>query len=433
MYKNFFKLNSAPFKLTPDTACFFAEGSRKAILDALIYSVSNGDGICKVTGEVGSGKTLLSRLLAKSLPDKFEILYLLNPRISPDKILYAIAIELGLSIDYAENKVRLLHVLHSRLLELHLQDKQTVLLIDEAQTIPLETLEEIRMLGNLETGQHKLLQIVLFGQPELDKNLKKHEVRQIKERIIYNFYLPKLTVAEVGRYLYFRMQKAGFQGVFPFSGLAVRLIAMNSGGFLRRVNILADRCLLAAFSRQSRRVGVSDALKVIIEEKPLSKLVIAVVASAVIAGLVVGVQNYQHTMESNFFFHTVEKQKQASVLVDQPEEMAANSKLLTLNHVSMVSQVKPYTIQLLRVTIIENQDINAILKTMVPRLFWQHIQVYAETPQTFRVILGDYLTYADAEQKILDLPDSLRKNKPYVFKKGRETHKYQRLTEKSVT
>ena len=267
MYQAYFNLDSPPFKLTPDTNCFFTEGNRKAILDALVYAINHGDGFTKVVGEVGAGKTMLSWLLSKSLPENYEILYLINPSIPPDKVLYAIALELQIAVDQATDKVALLHMLHSKLLQHHQQGKQTVLLIDEAQSIPIESLDEIRMLGNLETGSNKLLQIVLFGQPELDEHLNRHEVRQIRERITHNFYLPALTSAEVARYLDFRLQHAGYQGSFLFTQLAVRLITWQAGGFLRRINILAEKCLLSAFADQRRKVSCLTVLQAILDER----------------------------------------------------------------------------------------------------------------------------------------------------------------------
>ncbi len=212
MYATYFGLQSPPFRLTPDTSCFFGEGQRKAILNGLIYALNNGDGIIKVIGEVGSGKTLLSRILEQKLPDHFEIIYILNPSIPPDRILFAIAMELGLEVPSHTDKVVLLHLLHGKLLDLHKNQKQTVVFIDEAQCIPLETLEEIRMLSNLETGVNKLLQIVLFGQPELDARLRKHSVRQIKGRIVHSFYLPPFGSRETYRYLDFRLRAAGLTG-----------------------------------------------------------------------------------------------------------------------------------------------------------------------------------------------------------------------------
>ncbi len=422
MYKSFFKLSSAPFKLTPDTACFFAEGNRKAILEALIYSVSNGDGISKVVGEVGSGKTLLSRLLARSLPSQFEVLYLLNSNISADKILYAIAIELGLSVDYAEDKVRLLHLLHNRLLELHQQNKQTILLVDEAQAMPLETLEEIRMLSNLETEQHKLLQIILFGQPELDQKLNKHKVRQIKERIIHSFYLPPLTNTEVGRYLYFRMQKAGGQGAFPFSNLAIRVITFKSAGFLRRINILADNCLLVAFSKQSKKVGLLIALKATAENKTSNVLAFSAIALAILFTLIVFYSfDIPDSHKTSQLLPVQAQTMQHKVSPTQPlnikaKELTEAAKIITTepNKPKPQFNENAYVIQLLRLPLSEKENQQIAIARLIPVKFHKLTYFYPLRDHVYQVFLAQFDSYHQAKNILAQLPPQLKKNKPFI-------------------
>src|ERR1044072_5806591 len=181
MYYQFFGLSQAPFKITPDTDFFFEGGNRGAILEALIYAISHGEGIIKVTGEVGSGKTMLCRVLQTRLPENVENVYLANPSGSPEEILHAIAFELQLPLVRAPTRLEVMHALNAYLLERHTQKRQVVVFVEESQGMPLGTLEEIRLLSNLETQQHKLLQIVLFGQPELDKNLSGPQIRQLRE------------------------------------------------------------------------------------------------------------------------------------------------------------------------------------------------------------------------------------------------------------
>ncbi len=261
MYDSYFGLRGQPFKLTPDTSFFFGEGQRKAILDALVYALKNGEGIVKLIGEVGTGKTFLSRMLEKALPENFEFIFILNPNMPAEKILLAIARELRLELPESSDKLAVLHELQSKLLSLHANNRQVVVVIDEGQSMPLETLEEIRLLSNLETESHKLLQILLIGQPELDKHLNQHRIRQIKERITHSLYLPSLNQSEIYRYIDYRLRCAGYQGAPLFSKSGARLIALRSRGLLRRVNILSDKALLSAFSKGSQFVGVSDALK----------------------------------------------------------------------------------------------------------------------------------------------------------------------------
>ena len=172
MYYAFFGLAQAPFKITPDTDVFFEGGNRGAILEALIYAISIGEGIIKVTGEVGSGKTMLCRVLQTRLPRNVETVYLANPSVSPEEILHAIAFELQLPIAKDAGRLEVMHALNAYLLERHSQQRQVVVFVEESQGMSIPTLEEVRLLSNLETQQHKLLQIVLFGQPELDEKLR---------------------------------------------------------------------------------------------------------------------------------------------------------------------------------------------------------------------------------------------------------------------
>lgn len=248
MYHEHFGLTEAPFKITPDTRLFFPGGSRGAILDAIVYAIVNGEGIVKVVGEVGSGKTMLCRMLEVKLPESVEVVYLANPSLSADDILHAVAFEMALPLPPGAGRLEVMHALHARLLEKHAADRQVVVFVEEAQRMPLDTLEEIRLLSNLETERHKLLQIVLFGQPELDRNLRPAHIRQLKERITHSFFLPRLTAEEIREYLDFRMRNAGYRGPSLFAPAAVGRIAKASQGLIRRVNILADKSLLAAYS-----------------------------------------------------------------------------------------------------------------------------------------------------------------------------------------
>ena len=254
MYTQFFGFNKLPFKITPDPAFFFAGSNRGAVLEALLYAVARGEGIVKVVGEVGSGKTMICRMLERELPQDCEIVYLANPRLSPNEILYAIAMELQLKVARRATKVEVMRLLHACLVEKHAQNRKVVMFIEEAQGMSLDTLEEVRLLSNLETTQDKLLQIVLFGQPELDDKLCAHEIRQLKERITYAFDLTALNRQEIRDYLNLRIRESGFRGSDLFTPAAIRTLHRSSQGLLRRINILADKALLAAFSRGERLI-----------------------------------------------------------------------------------------------------------------------------------------------------------------------------------
>lgn len=256
MYYKFFGLTHPPFKITPDTDVFFEGGNRGAILEALIYAVSNGEGIIKVTGEVGSGKTMLCRVLQTRLPPNVETVYLANPNVSPDEILHAIAFELQLPIVKGASRLEVMHALNTYLLERHAAEKQVVVFVEESQGMPLATLEEIRMLSNLETQQHKLLQIILFGQPELDENLRLPQIRQLRERITHSFSLSPLDEEDVRAYLAFRLHAAGYHGPDLFSRRVIAYLTRTSGGLSRRINLVADKALLAAFAENTHNVGL---------------------------------------------------------------------------------------------------------------------------------------------------------------------------------
>ena len=257
MYYAFFGLKQPPFKITPDTEAFFEGGNRGAILEALIYAITHGEGIIKVTGEVGSGKTMLCRVLQTRLPANVENVYLANPSVSPEEILHAIAFELQLPLARDATRLEVMHALNSYLLERHVQKRQVVVFVEESQGMPLGTLEEIRLLSNLETHQHKLLQIVLFGQPELDENLRQPQIRQLRERITHSFNLAPLDEADVRAYLAFRLHAAGYHGPDLFSPRVIAYMTRASGGLTRRINLIAEKALLAAFAESTHNVSLA--------------------------------------------------------------------------------------------------------------------------------------------------------------------------------
>jgi type II secretory pathway predicted ATPase ExeA/septal ring-binding cell division protein DamX len=254
MYYEHFGLTQAPFKITPNTEFFFTGGNRGPVLEALIYAITHGEGIVKVSGEVGSGKTMLCNMLQSRLPPNVESVYLAHPSVAPEEALHAIAFELGLGIDRHADRLEVMHALQQHLLQQHAAGQRVVLFIEESQSMPLATLEEIRLLSNLETRNDKLLQMVLFGQPELDEILRRPDIRQLRDRIAHSFRLDPLGDDEVREYLMFRMRAAGYRGPEIFSPTVVRQIARASSGLTRRINLIADKALLAAFSENTHTI-----------------------------------------------------------------------------------------------------------------------------------------------------------------------------------
>ncbi|MES2606690.1 MAG: AAA family ATPase [Pseudomonadota bacterium] len=270
MYLDYFSLKRHPFRITPDPSLFFHGGAhgRGVVLDALVYGITTGEGILKVVGEVGSGKTMLCRMLEERLPPTVEIVYLANPNLSARDIVYAVAFGLKLPVDASTDRLVVMHKLQDYLLTRHAAGANVVVFIEEAQSMPLETLEEVRLLSNLETHRHKLMQIVLFGQPELDRKLENKSIRQLRERITHSFQLLPLNEQEIREYLHFRLQAAGCPWPQLFSTKAEQMLAKASAGLSRRINILADKALLAAYadpsSRPERRNSAGEVLPMVL-------------------------------------------------------------------------------------------------------------------------------------------------------------------------
>jgi MSHA biogenesis protein MshM len=254
LYLEHFRLGEAPFGITPNGKFFFEGQARGAILDALHHAVLDEDGIVVVVGEVGSGKTMLCRMLAERLPgDQVDLVYLANPSFGPREILQSLIADWGLQPP-AEGQPLVLTIQHA-LLQRHAQGRRAVVLIDEAQAMPPESLEEIKLLSNLETAQHKLLQIVLFGQPELDTLLALPKLRQVRDRVVHRFELQPLNGPDAAAYIEHRLRRAGWQGGALFEPRALRELTDASGGRIRAIHLLADKALLAAFAQGARQVG----------------------------------------------------------------------------------------------------------------------------------------------------------------------------------
>jgi MSHA biogenesis protein MshM len=254
VYLQHFGLREPPFGVTPDTSFFYACASIQEALNTLLVAVANGEGFIKITGEVGTGKTLLCRKFLATLDDSFVSAYIPNPYLEPRTLLLALAGEIGVDLAHEADQHQLIKGLTQALLGFAAQNKSVVLCLDEAQAMPLESLEALRLLTNLETEKRKLLQVVLFGQPELDDRLSQESVRQLRQRITFQYRLGELGRSELDYYLAHRLRVAGYRGNRLITEPAVRALHRASGGIPRLVNVLAHKAMLLAFGEGAQQV-----------------------------------------------------------------------------------------------------------------------------------------------------------------------------------
>ena len=247
MYLKHFGLRELPFRITPDTSFIYSIQYHQEALNTVLLALNAGEGFVKVSGEVGTGKTLLCRRLLQSLDDGWVTAYLPNPNLDPDTLFLALAEELGIKDAATLNQYHLVRAINHALLDYARAKKRVVVCIDEAQAMPLETLEALRLLSNLETEKRKLVQIVLFGQPELDDKLQRPEVRQLQQRIAFHYRLCGLKKSEIGNYVAHRLRIAGYRGEALFTPAALRALHRASGGTPRLINILAHKALMSVY------------------------------------------------------------------------------------------------------------------------------------------------------------------------------------------
>lgn len=255
MYLSHFGLKQLPFTLTPNTQFYLDVEPHHEALAVLFTALTNGEGFIKVTGEVGTGKTLLCRKLLNEIGQDFVTAYIPNPYLSPDELRRSLAIELGVEQVADMSVVLLTQKIQQRLLTLHGEGKSVVLILDEAQTLPTESLEALRLFTNLETETRKLLQVVLFAQPELDQRLKDVSLRQLRQRITFSYQLRAMTVTEVQDYISHRLQVGGYQGVALFSAKITKKIARASKGIPRLINILCHKMLMLTYGQGQYQVS----------------------------------------------------------------------------------------------------------------------------------------------------------------------------------
>jgi len=255
MYLQHFALTESPFGLTPDTSYFMNRAGYQDALNVLLVALRGGEGFIKVVGEVGTGKTLLCRKLINTLGGDFPVAYIHNPYLSPDSLLLAIAQELRIPMPAGTGQHELMDRITKALLGFHAEGRRVVVCLDEAQAMPVETLETLRLLTNLETEKRKLLQVVLFGQPELDRLLEQPSVRQLRQRITFSFNLLPMNRVALDAYVQHRLRVAGYAGESLFSGSAMELLHMASRGIPRLINIICHKGLILAYGRGETTVS----------------------------------------------------------------------------------------------------------------------------------------------------------------------------------
>ena len=447
MYLEHFGLQRQPFKITPDTSMFYTGNKRGAALEALKYAILSGEGIIKVVGEVGAGKTMLCRMLEIELDETVEVVYIANPSLSPENILHVIAFELKLNITSESSKLEVMQALQTYLLDKHAHNKQVVVFVEEAQSMPIETLEEIRLLSNLETNDNKLLQMVLFGQPELDDTLRQPAIRQLKERITQNFYLEPFPAADVYEYLNFRMRAVGYRGPDLFSQKTANNIERKSSGLTRRINILADKALLAAFSDgghniESRHISLAAKDSDFGQEQkwqPAIKIVtsIAIIITSVWIGsllpsLFPAEPNVQATPAVSSTPGLL-----APIKNSTSEPSSTQAVLATETTTLMESDIAPsieqriqqthewlesasnnnFTIQLILLDLWARSEVKNYLHQASQSLDSNRLFIYQASIRgrmVYSVLYNEYPERSLATQQLKQLPDNIRQNAPYL-------------------
>ena len=445
MYLDHFGLREAPFRITPHTGFFFDGANRGATLEALLYAITNDEGIVKVTGEVGSGKTMLCRMLLERLPENVETIYLANPSLNRDELLYALADEL--QMPSAPQRVHLLlRELQRHLIDLYSAGKQVVVLIDEAHAMPAESLEEIRLLSNLESRQHKLLQIVLFGQPELNTVLGAQDMRQLRERVTHNFNLEPLQQTDIGTYLMFRLRAAGYHGPDLFTPVALKLISKSSQGLTRRLNILGDKALLSAFAANAHQIDALQAKAAIKDAKfediepirptsrrskhwPLWAGAVALAAVALLGGWLAG--STSQTLPPPAPAATAT----AAPAVAAPADANASPMLRLDTQTEALPQTKMdalrqnfgrwiggaddrhHVIQLLRVTAENSRAMESLLEEDFSTLDRDSLRIYEASAGAQRwigLVYGDFASVSEAEVALKNLPGPIGRHQPFI-------------------
>ncbi|WP_340676971.1 AAA family ATPase [Paraglaciecola sp.] len=272
MYLYHYGIRELPFTLTPNTSYFFGLPSHKEAIQVLLTALNSGEGFIKVTGEVGTGKTLICRKLLNELPDHFVAAYIPNPYLTPVELRRSVASELKVELSAQADQQEFTQRIQQRLIDIHRQNKGAVLIIDEAQALPVESIEALRLMTNLETESRKLLQVVLFGQPELNDKLALPELRQLKQRVTFAYSLQLMNADQVYQYVRHRMNVAGYRGGELFSVKCSKLLFKASRGTPRIVNVLCHKALMLAYGEGVQQVTTTH-IKLAIKDTEAAHLI----------------------------------------------------------------------------------------------------------------------------------------------------------------
>jgi len=254
MYEKYYGFNKKPFEITPDPRFFYLSEKHKEALAHLRYAIREGKGFSVITGEVGTGKTTLVHMILSSLDQNVRIANIFNPLMEPEDFLDYICVDLGIRKKGGGTRGQNITLLYHFLLECFERKDRVFLIIDEAQNLDSNLLEEVRLLTNLETSRNKLLHVILLGQPELNKTLADKKFRALKQRITTRYNLNALNLAETKEYILFRLKKAGARNLSLFDNGAVKAIYKYSKGIPRLINIVCDNSLITGFSRDLNRI-----------------------------------------------------------------------------------------------------------------------------------------------------------------------------------
>ncbi|HSW07640.1 AAA family ATPase [Aquabacterium sp.] len=254
MYESFFGLSREPFSVAPDPLFLYMSQQHREALEHLNYGLRRGGGFVLLTGEIGAGKTMVWRCFLEQLPSDFDVAYVVNPKLGVEALLARVCEDLRVDLPAGARVVDPIDALHGHLLLAHARGRRTLIVVDEAQALSVDVLEQLRLLTNLDTSDRKLVQVLLIGQPELRTMLEKPAMEPLAQRVVARFHLPALAEAETTRYIAHRLSVAGLAGEVPFDAGALARVHQLCGGVPRRINVLCDRTLISAHAARASRI-----------------------------------------------------------------------------------------------------------------------------------------------------------------------------------